>query len=145
MSGTIPGGDEVDSIAMTNAFPKLLTALGAAAFLFVAPVAAQDSGAGVGGFDVVPSQDFDDRVTPDHRTAMSTTFRGMGNLPPAQTDVTFDPTIGTAIPGTVQTYSVPDEILGVSPDVRGYEYVTLPDGRIALVHPEDRTIAAILD
>jgi hypothetical protein len=132
---------------MTNAFPKLLTALGAAAFLFAAPLAAQNTSGGVGGgaADVVPFQDFDDRVTPDHRTAMSTTFRGMSDLPPAQTDVTFDPTVGTSIPGTVQTYPVPDEILGVSPDVRGYEYVTLPDGRIALVHPQDRTIAAILD
>ena len=56
---------------MTNTFPKLFTALGAAAFLFAVPLAAQDSGAGVGGFDVVPFQDFDERVTPDHRTAMS--------------------------------------------------------------------------
>jgi hypothetical protein len=156
MPGTIPGGDalpvrddhssiQVEDITMTNTFPKLFTALGAAAFLFAAPLAAQDSGVGGGAADVVPFQDFDDRVTPDHRTAMGTTFRGMANLPPAQTDVTFDATVGTAIPGTVQTYPVPDEILGVSPDVRGYEYVTLPDGRIALVHPQDRTIAAILD
>jgi hypothetical protein len=134
----------MEESTMTNAFPKLLTAVGAAAFLFASPVAAQDSPGG-GGADVVPFQDFDDRVTPAHRTAMSTTFRGMADLPPAAADVTFDPTPGTAIPGTVQTYPVPDEIIEVSPDVRGYEYVTLPDGRVALVHPQDRTIAAILD
>jgi hypothetical protein len=155
MPGTIPGGDaftvrddhssiHMEENVMTNAYAKLLTAAGAAAFLLVSPVAAQDS-AGGGGADVVPFQDFDDRVTPAHRTAMSTAFRGMGDLPPAQTDVTFEYTPGTAIPDTVQTHPVPDSILEVSPDVRGYEYVTLPDGRVALVHPQDRTIAAVLD
>ena len=68
-----------------------------------------------------------------------------GNALPAATNVTFDPTPGTAIPTTVRTYPVPDEIIEVTPDVRGYEYVTLPDGRIALVHPQDRTIVTILD
>ena len=144
---------------MANTYPKLLAAIAAAAFLTATPVYAQNTGSGTGdagtaagtgdtagggGADVVPFQDFDDRVTPEHRTAMSTAFHGM-TLPPAVMDVTIDPTPGFEIPATIETHPVPPEIVEVVPDVRGYEYVTLPDGRIALVHPEDRVIATVLD
>jgi hypothetical protein len=40
---------------------------------------------------------------------------------------------------------VPEQIIAVSPDVTGYEYFTLPDGRIVLVHPEDRTVATVIE
>ena len=127
---------------MTNAFPKLLTALGAAAFLFAAPLAAQDSGAGGGAADVYPSQDMDERVSP-YKHQMGETFRGLGTLPPAS-DVTFDPTIGAVVPDNVTRSPVPDEIIAISPEARGYEYVTLADGTIVLVHPEDNTIATVI-
>lgn len=141
---------------MANAYPKLLAAIAAAALLSVSPLAAQTSGSGTGtaagasdsagggGADVVPFQDFDERVTPEHRTAMSTAFHGI-DLPPAVTNVTIDPTPGFEIPATIETHPVPPEIVEIVPDVRGYEYVTLPDGRIALVHPQDRVIVTVLD
>ena len=140
---------------MTNAFPKLLTVLGAAAFLFAAPLSAQNTGtgggeagatagggAGGGGADVYPSQDMDERVSP-LKHQMGETFRGLGTRAPA-TDVTFDPTIGATVPDNVTRSPVPDEIIAISPETRGYEYVTLADGTIVLVHPEDNTIATVI-
>ncbi len=131
---------------MSNAFPKILTVAAAAAFLAVTPVYSQTSGTGTGGgaADVVPMHEFDQRVTPEHRTTMGTAFRAM-QLPPAATDVTIDLTPGVVIPETLQTHPLPPEIVEAVPDTRGYEYVNLADGRIALVHPQDRTIVTILD
>ena len=132
---------------MSNAFPKLLTALGAAAFLFAAPLAAQDSGTGTGGAgggaaDVYPSQDMDERVSP-MKQQIGETFRGLDNRPPAS-DVTFDATVGATVPDNITRSPVPDEIIAISPETRGYEYVTLADGTVVLVHPEDNTIATVI-
>ena len=40
---------------------------------------------------------------------------------------------------------VPAEIVAVAPETAGYEYFSLPDGRIVLVHPAERTIATIIE
>jgi hypothetical protein len=125
---------------MTNTFPKFLSALGAAAFLFAAPLAAQNAGGGAA--DVYPSQDMDARVTP-YKSQMMDTFRGLGPRPPVEQ--TFDASVGETLPPGIEWDPVPDEIVEISPETRGYGYVTLPDGRIALVHPEDNTIATIIE
>ena len=141
---------------MTSAFLKLLTATAAAAFLIATPAAAQtngtDAGAeagaeagtegGGGGAEVVASQDLDARVNPN-KAMIGETFRGL-ELAPAAT-VAFDPTIGTAVPETVVLAPVPPEIIAVSPETEGYEYFTLPDGKIVLVHPEERVVATIIE
>lgn len=137
-------------------FPKVLTAAAAAAFLTLTPVYAQtDSGggdaagatagggAGGGAADVYPSQDMDERVSP-LKHQMGETFRGLSTQP-AATDVTFDPTIGATVPETVVRGPVPAEIVEIAPETEGYEYFTLADGRIVLVHPEDHTVATIIE
>lgn len=142
---------------MTSAFLKLLTATAAAAFLIATPAAAQTNGTeagaeagaeagtegGGGGAEVVPSQDLDARVNPN-KAMIGETFRSL-ELAPAATEITFDPTIGAAVPETVVVEPVPPEIIAVSPETEGYEYFTLPDGRIVLVHPEERVVATIID
>ena len=133
---------------MTNAFPKILTVAAAAAFLAVAPVSAQTSGSGTGGAgggaaDVVPAQDLDQRVNPDTRLRMGETWRGL-TLPEAVAE-TIDVTVGAVVPDTAVRRPVPPEIVAVVPETQGYEYFVLADGRIVLVHPEDNTVAMILD
>ena len=132
---------------MTHAFAKLLAAGAAAAFLAVSPVSAQTGTSGQsvspGSSDVLSVEELDQRVTTELRSTMGTTFRGL-TLPEA-IDPAFDVTVGVTVPETAVRHPLPAEVLAAVPDARGYEYFVLDDGRIALVHPEDRTIAMILD
>jgi hypothetical protein len=131
---------QVEDIAMTNKFPKLLTAAAAAVLISVGSASAQapqtvnpDASRG----------EIQERVTPDARTQIGETFRALGT-PPA-TGVTFDPTPGAVVPEGLQTHPVPAEVISVFPDARDYHYVTLPDGRTALVHPIDRDVVMVFD
>ncbi len=142
---------------MANTYPKLLAAIAAAALLSVSPLAAQTSGdtggsdtaagatdsPGGGGADVYPSQDLDARVSP-LKDQMGETFRGLAS-PPVATDVAVDATIGATVPEGIVLGPVPAEIVAVAPETAGYEYFSLPDGRIVLVHPAERTIATIIE
>ena len=124
---------------MSHALHKLLTAAAAAAFLAISPVSAQVTG----GPEVVPSQDMDARVSP-YKHEMRQAFEGIEVSPP-YAEAGFDATIGATVPQGITTAPVPEQIIAVSPDVTGYEYFTLPDGRIVLVHPEDRTVATVIE
>ena len=130
---------------MANTYPKLLAAIAAAAFLTATPVYAQNNSGSVGGgaADVYPSQDLDERVNP-MKQQMGETFRGLGS-PPAATNVAVEATIGATVPDTVVLAPVPAEIVAVAPETEGYEYFTLPDGKIVIVHPGDNTIATIIE
>lgn len=124
---------------MTNAFPKLLTAAAAAAFLTFTPVHAQDyRSTGVGA----PRDIFAERAEPQ-RQWMGETFRGL--TMPEPTDATMDATVGSVVPDTAVRHPVPDSIIERVPEAQGYEYFHLTDGRIVLVHPEDNTIAMVIE
>jgi hypothetical protein len=130
---------------MANTYTKLLAAIAAAAFLTATPVYAQNTSGSVGGgaADVYPSQDLDTRVNP-LKQQMGETFRGLAS-PPVATDVAVEAKIGAAVPEGVVLGPVPAEIVAVAPETEGYEYFTLPDGRIVIVHPAERTIATIIE
>lgn len=124
---------------MTNAFPKLLTAAAAAAFLTFTPVHAQNyESTGIGA----PRDVFVERAEP-HRQWMGETFRGM--TMPEPMDAAIDATVGSTVPDTAVRHPVPDAIVEAVPEARGYEYFQLTDGRIVLVHPGDNTIAMVLE
>ena len=132
---------------MTYAFPKLLAAVAAAALLAASPVSAQTGTAGQSvspsSPDVLSVEQFGQQVTPEHRVTMGETFRGL-TMPEAAT-VDFDVTVGAAVPDTAVRHPIPPEVVTAVPHARGYEYFVLADGRVVLVHPQDRTIAMILD
>lgn len=125
---------------MTNTFPKVFAALGTAAFLMATPLAAQ--GTGGGGADVYPSLGvFFERLNPDKHQDVHERFTGLGSPAAAEG---AEAMVGGATPEGVTTYPVPAEIYDTMPELQGYEYFTLPDGRIAVVHPETRTIEVII-
>lgn len=129
---------------MTNTFPKVFAALGTAAFLMATPIAAQDSGGGIGGggAEVYPSLGvFFERLNPDKHEDVHERFTGLGSSAAAEGVAA---NVGGAVPEGVTTYPVPAEIYDTTPELQGYEYFTLPDGRIAVVHPETRTIEVII-
>jgi hypothetical protein len=133
---------------MMNAIPKLMTAVAAAAFLSISPVTAQvDPAPGANPPNVAPPEisryEIEERVSPEIRLQMGETFRGLAA--PAVEGVAIDPAIGATVPPTAQIHGVPPEIVAVSPEVEGYNYVTLADGRTALVDPETNTIVMVLD
>ena len=126
-------------------FSKFVIAASAAAILAVSPAYAQSSGSGGegGSAEIAAPTVLDERATPEHRMKMGETFRTL-TLPQAM-DVTVESTVGAVVPETAVLHPVPDEIIAVVPESKGYEYFTLGDGRIVLVHPGDRTIAMILE
>jgi hypothetical protein len=135
---------------MMNAIPKLMTAVAAAAFLSISPVTAQvDPAPGANPPNVAPPEisryEIEERVSPEIRFNIGEAFRAPGVAALAPTPVEIDPTVGAVVPPTAQIHGVPPEIVAVSPDVAGYNYVTLADGRTALVDPETNTIVMILD
>jgi hypothetical protein len=129
-----------------STFSKLVIAGATAAMLAISPAYAQTSGSGGsegGSAEIAAPTVLDERATAEHRMRMGETFRGL-TLPEAL-DVTVDATVGAVIPETAVLHPVPDEIVTVVPESRGYQYFTMPDGRIVLVHPADRTVAMVLD
>lgn len=134
---------------MTNRYPKIFAALGTAAFLMATPLAAQDSSAGAaaggiggGGAEVYPELGvFFERLNPDKHRDVHQRFTGLGSDAAAEGVAA---NVGGAVPEGVATYPVPAEIYETTPELEGYEYFTLPDGRIAVVHPVDRTIEVII-
>ena len=127
-----------------SAFSKLVIATSAAAMLAVSPVYGQSGGSGEGGSaEVAAPTVLDEHATPEHRMKMHQTFRTL-TLPQA-IDVTVDASVGAVVPQTAHLHPVPDEIIAVLPQSRGYQYFTLSDGRIVLVHPADRTVAMVLN
>ena len=128
-----------------SAFSRFVIAASAAAMLAVTPAYAQSSGSGGegGSAEIAAPTVLDERATAEHRLTMGKTFRAL-TLPQA-IDVTVDATVGAVIPETAVLHPVPDEIITVVPESRGYQYFTLSDGRIVMVHPTDRTVALVLD
>ncbi|MFW6077785.1 MAG: hypothetical protein ACOC71_08520 [Hyphomicrobiales bacterium] len=126
---------------MANTTPKLLAALGAAAFLIATPVAAQNSGGA--GAEVYPELGvFFERLNPDKHRDVHQRFTGLGS-PAAEEAV--EASVGGTVPQGIATYPVPEEIYEVMPETRNYEYFMMSDDRVALVHPETNTIEVILE
>jgi hypothetical protein len=109
---------------MTNAIPRLMTAVAAAAFLSLSPVAAQVEGGAAG---VVPEFELDQRVSPDARSDLHQRF------------------YGSPMPQAAEVRPVPEEIAEAYPEMAGYDYFALPGDRFILVNPDTGNIAMVVD
>lgn len=58
--------------------------------------------------------------------------------------VDFEVAVGASVPATLALSSLPAEIAALIPDVAGYFFALLPDGRIMVVSPNSLKVALIL-
>lgn len=59
------------------------------------------------------------------------------------TNVNFNVSVGTVVPGTVAFYPLPSNVVAVVPAYRGYLYFVVGD-EIVIVHPRTRAIVAVI-
>jgi hypothetical protein len=80
-------------------------------------------------------------LTPDQRTRIRETFL-VGRDPPRVSSVNFKIAVGTAVPSTVHVVEVPDVIVEIDPEWRGYWYFVVGD-EIIIVDRGHRIVAVI--
>lgn len=80
-------------------------------------------------------------VTSEQRTKVKGIFT-QHRVEPAHINVSVN--IGVAIPRTVHLYPVPEDIVLIVPEYRGYEYVLLDDDRVAIIDPDTYEVVDII-
>ena len=53
--------------------------------------------------------------------------------------------VGVALPRSVNLYPIPEDIIVIVPDYRGYDYIMLDDDRVAIVDPETYEVVDIIE
>ena len=82
------------------------------------------------------------QLSEDQRSQMKTII-GREHGPRLGSNVNFDVTVGTRIPRNVHVVVLPEEIVRIVPEYRGYEYFLVGD-EIVIVDPRTLEIVAIL-
>ena len=82
------------------------------------------------------------QLSEDQRSQIKT-FVGRGNAPRFSGNVDFDVRIGTRIPRSVHFTALPEDIVRIVPEYRGYDYVLVRD-EILIIDPQTLEIVAII-
>jgi hypothetical protein len=81
--------------------------------------------------------------TTEQRTKIRETVLRGGNAPRV-TNINFSINVGIAVPRTVRVIAVPEVIVDIHPDWRGFLYFVYED-EIVIVDPNTYRIVAVLD
>jgi hypothetical protein len=81
------------------------------------------------------------KLTTEQRTKITTILK-QKKVEPAHLNVSVS--VGTRIPGSVHFYPLPQEVVVIYPEWRGYDYILVGD-QIVVVDPRSHEIAAILE
>ena len=81
-------------------------------------------------------------VTEEQRTRVKSVFIQHRVEPARGLNVSVN--IGVALPRSVHLYPVPEDIVTIVPEYRGYEYILLEDNRVAIVDPDTFEIVDII-
>jgi hypothetical protein len=57
----------------------------------------------------------------------------------------FQPTAGSAVPGSVTLHPVPETVVEAVPEIRDYRYFVLADKRIVIVEPQEMRVVEVLE
>ena len=82
-------------------------------------------------------------VTSEQKTRIRTVFSRHHVEPARNLNVSVN--VGVALPRSVHLYPVPEDIVLIVPDYRGYDYIMLDDNRVAIVDPETYEIVDIIE
>jgi hypothetical protein len=81
-------------------------------------------------------------VTEEQRTRVKSVFIQHRVEPARGLDVSVN--VGVALPRSVHLYPVPEDIVLIVPEYRGYEYILLEDNRVAIVDPDTFEVVDII-
>ena len=90
-----------------------------------------------------PNANVSVNITPENRTRIHEVFVKERSAPKVD-HVTFNLSVGTAVPRSVRIVAVPQTIIEIQPTWRGYEYFMVGD-QIVIVDPRSMQIVAVLD
>jgi len=90
-----------------------------------------------------PNANVSVNITPENRTRIHEVFVKERSAPKVD-HVTFNVSVGTAVPRSVHIVAVPQTIIEIQPTWRGYEYFMVGD-QIVIVDPRSMQIVAVLD
>jgi hypothetical protein len=82
-------------------------------------------------------------VTSEQRTRVKTVFSRHHVEPARNLNVSIN--VGVALPHSVHLYPVPEDIVLIVPNYRGYDYIMLDDNRVAIVDPDTFEIVDIIE
>ena len=81
-------------------------------------------------------------VTSEQKTRVKTVFSRHHVEPARNLNVSVN--VGVALPRSVHLYPIPEEIVVIVPDYRGYNYIMLDDDRVAIVDPDTFEVVDII-
>ena len=81
-------------------------------------------------------------VTEEQRTRVKSVFIQHRVEPARGLNVSIN--VGVALPRSVHLYPVPEDIVMIVPEYRGYEYILLEDNRVAIVDPDTFEVVDII-
>ena len=82
-------------------------------------------------------------VTSEQKTRIKTVFSRHHVEPARNLNVAVN--VGVALPRSVHLYPIPEDIVVIVPDYRGYDYIMLDDDRVAIVDPETYEVVDIIE
>jgi hypothetical protein len=82
-------------------------------------------------------------VTTEQKTRIRTVFSRHHVEPARNLNVSVN--VGVRLPHSVHLYPVPEDIVLIVPDYRGYEYIMLDDNRVAIVDPDTFEVVDIIE
>jgi hypothetical protein len=81
-------------------------------------------------------------VSPEQKTRVRAAFSGH-RVAPAR-DIGVSVNIGVVVPRSVHFYPLPDDIVTIVPDYRGYEYFMIDESHVAIVDPDTLEVVDII-
>jgi hypothetical protein len=81
-------------------------------------------------------------INPEQKTRVISAFGGH-RVAPAR-DIGVAVNVGVVVPRSVHFYPIPDEIVTIVPDYRGYEYFMIDDSHVAVVDPDSLEVVDII-
>jgi hypothetical protein len=84
------------------------------------------------------------RLSTEQRTKITSIIKqqNVERVEPSRLNVSL--TVGTRIPTTVRFHPLPQQVIVVYPEWRGYDYILVGD-QIVIIHPRTREIVAIIE
>ncbi|MCK9919993.1 DUF1236 domain-containing protein [Microbacteriaceae bacterium K1510] len=84
------------------------------------------------------------KLSTEQRTKITTVIRGekVERVEPSQLNVAIN--VGTRIPGTVHVHRLPQEVVTIYPEWRGYDYILVGE-QIVIIDPRTHEIVFILE
>ena len=80
-------------------------------------------------------------ITDQQKTEIHTAITQL-NVQPVTVD--FDVSVGVAVPTTVVLTPLPEQVVTILPQYKGFLFFLLPDGRIVIVDPNSHKIVVII-